>query len=179
MKIMTGVILPTVAALAMAGMAHAADSKQPVTGKETVTLEHVHAVQENGSPAPKHDAACMKELSMPTSKYVGMKVTSEYTVNPSSMMMSAKSMLPSPMATQPLELTVDLSPLGIEGVYAFGAFKPNVLPQDYVYFTIDKDFKNPVSTFMIINKGKEYNCVISSSNKAMTKEQRKHLMVKK
>jgi hypothetical protein len=121
----------------------------------------------------------MKELSMPTSEYVGMKVTSEYTVNTSSMMMSAKSMLPSPMATQPLELTVDLSPLGIEGVYAFGAFKPNVLPQDYVYFTIGKDFKNPVSTFMIINKGKEYNCVISSSNKAMSKEERKHLMVKK
>ena len=179
MKIMTGVILPTIAAITMVGMAHAADTKQPVTGKVQVTLDHVHAVQQNGSPAPQHDAACMKELSMPTSKYVGMKVTSEYTVNTSSMMMSAKSMLPSPMATQPLELTVDLSALGIEGVYAFGAFKPNVLPKDYVYFTIGKDFKNPVSTFMIINEGKEYNCVISSSNKAMSKEERSHLMVKK
>lgn len=64
-------------------------------------------------------------------------------------------------------------------MYAFGAFKPAALPQAYIYFTIDKDFKNPVSTFMIINQGKQYNCVISSSNKMMSKEMRGKMMMKK
>lgn len=178
MKIMTGVILPTVAAFVFSGMAQAEDSVKPMTGKAQVTLEHVHAVQENGSPAPQHDAACMTQLSKPESRYVGMKVSSEYTIDTASLKMSAKSMLPSPNTLQPLELTVDLSPLGMAGVYAFGAFKPSALPQDYVYFTIDKDYKNPVSTFMIINKDEKYNCVISSSNQAMSEEQRSHLVVK-
>ncbi|HBU6102582.1 TPA: hypothetical protein MC434_002518, partial [Serratia marcescens] len=93
MKIVTGIILTSVAAFS--GAAYAADA-QPTTGNAEVTLEHVHAVMENGSPAPQHDAACKKELSMPESKYMGMKVKTDYTINSSTMMMSAKSMFPSP-----------------------------------------------------------------------------------
>lgn len=107
-----------------------------------------------------------------------MKVKTDYTINSSTMMMSAKSMFPSPDSMKPMELTVDLSALGLADVYAFGAFKPAALPQAYIYFTIDKDFKNPVSTFMIINQGKQYNCVISSSNKMMSKEMRGKMMMK-
>ncbi|SQI32422.1 Uncharacterised protein [Serratia plymuthica] len=136
MKIMTGVILPTVAALVFSGMAQAADSAKTMTGKALVTLEHVHAVQENGSPAPEHDAACMKQLSKPESKYVGMKVTSEYTIDTTSMMMSAKSMLPSPNTLQPLEITVDLSPLGMAGVYAFGALQTRVLCRRIMFISL-------------------------------------------
>ena len=176
MKIVTGIILTSVAAFS--GAAYAADA-QPTTGNAEVTLEHVHAVIENGSPAPQHDSACKKELSMPESKYIGMKVKTDYTINSSTMMMSAKSMFPSPNDKQPMELTVDLSALGLADVYAFGAFKPAALPQAYIYFTIDKDFKDPVSTFMIINQGKQYNCVISSSNKMMSKEMRGKMMMKK
>ena len=190
MKIVTGIILTSVAAFS--GAAYAADA-QPTTGSAAVThehaageinnfivtLEHVHAVMENGSPAPQHDAACKKELSMPESKYMGMKVKTDYTINSSTMMLSAKSMFPSPDSMKPMELTVDLSALGLADVYAFGAFKPAALPQAYIYFTIDKDFKNPVSTFMIINQGKQYNCVISSSNKMMSKEMRGKMMMKK
>ena len=109
---------------------------------------------------------------------MGMKVKTDYTINSSTMMMSAKSMFPSPDSMKPMELTVDLSALGLADVYAFGAFKPAALPQAYIYFTIDKDFKNPVSTFMIINQGKQYNCVISSSNKMMSKEMRGKMMMK-
>ena len=109
---------------------------------------------------------------------MGMKVKTDYTINSSTMMMSAKSMFPSPDSMKPMELTVDLSALGPADVYAFGAFKPAALPQAYIYFTIDKDFKNPVSTFMIINQGKQYNCVISSSNKMMSKEMRGKMMMK-
>lgn len=176
MKIVTGIILTSV--VAFSGAAYAADA-QPSTGNAEVTLEHVHAVMENGSPVPQHDAACQKELSMPESKYIGMKVKTDYTINSSTMMMSAKSMFPSPDSMKPMELTVDLSALGLADIYAFGAFKPAALPQAYIYFTIDKDFKNPVSTFMIINQGKQYNCVISSSNKMMSKEMRDKMMMKK
>ncbi|WP_406903369.1 hypothetical protein [Serratia marcescens] len=176
MKIVTGIILTSVAAFS--GAAYAADA-QPTTGSAAVMLEHVHAVMENGSPAPQHDAACKKELSMPESKYIGMKVKTDYTINSSTMMMSAKSMFPSPDSMKPMELTVDLSALGLADVYAFGAFKPAALPQAYIYFTIDKNFKDPVSTFMIINQGKQYNCVISSSNKMMSEEMRGKMMMKK
>ncbi|EMF07018.1 hypothetical protein [Serratia marcescens] len=176
MKIVTGIIFTSVAAFS--GAAYAADA-QPTTGNAEVTLEHVHAVMENGSPAQQHDAACKKELSMPESKYMGMKVKTDYTINSSTMMMSAKSMFPSPDSMKPMELTVDLSALGLADIYAFGAFKPVALPQAYIYFTIDKDFKSPVSTFMIINQGKQYNCVISSSNKMMSKEMRGKMMMKK
>lgn len=105
MKIVTGIILTSVAAFS--GAAYAADA-QPTTGNAEVMLEHVHAVMENGSPAPQHDAACQKELSMPESKYMGMKVKTDYTINSSTMMMSAKSMFPSPDSMKPMELTVDL-----------------------------------------------------------------------
>lgn len=57
MKIVTGIILTSVAAFS--GAAYAADA-QPTTGNAEVTLEHVHAVMENGSPAPQHDAACKR-----------------------------------------------------------------------------------------------------------------------
>ena len=43
---------------------------------------------------------------------MGMKVKTDYTINSSTMMMSAKSMFPSPDSMKPMELTVDLSALG-------------------------------------------------------------------
>lgn len=49
MKIVTGIILTSVAAFS--GAAYAADA-QPTTGSAAVTLEHVHAVMENGSTTP-------------------------------------------------------------------------------------------------------------------------------
>ena len=39
---------------------------------------------------------------------MGMKVKTDYTINSSTMMMSAKSMFPSPDSMKPMELTVDL-----------------------------------------------------------------------
>lgn len=133
------------------------------TGTATVKLQYVHAVTQTGTPAPKHDAACKKQLSDPNSKFVGMPVKTDYSIDPKTLMMSAESMFPSPVATQPLELTVKMNPLGIKGVYSFGAFKPAELPNAYVLFSISEKFTNPVSKFLIINADKDYNCVISSS----------------
>jgi hypothetical protein len=136
----------------------------PVTGKVTVKLEFVRAVKDNGSPDPAHDKACIDQLSQPTSKYVGMPVNTSYSIDPKTLIESATSTFPSPNATKPIELSAKLSPLGVAGVYAFGAFKPPALPDAYVLFQIGIDFKNPVSTFLVLNPSSTgYNCSISSA----------------
>ncbi|MEQ9885038.1 hypothetical protein [Pectobacterium zantedeschiae] len=167
------------AALVMSGFAQADDMTKAHTGKEQVELKHIHAVLQNGTSSPQHDAMCEKQLNMPESKYVGMKVTTEYNINTQSMMMSAKSMFPSPHSTQPMELTADLSALGLSDSYSFGAFRPSVLPDSYIIFSVDKQMKNPVSTFMIINKNETYNCVISSSMHGLSKDEMKSIEMKK
>jgi len=153
--IAAGFSLPAAAADQAGGDAH--------TGSATVKLQYVHGVHQNGTIDPKHDAACKKQLSEVTSKFAGMPVKTDYSIDPKTLTMSAKSMFPSPVATQPLELTVNLNPLGIKGVYAFGAFHPAELPDAYVLFSISEKFANPVSTFLIVNAKKDYNCVISST----------------
>lgn len=151
--------LPTVAA----GKTGTADH----TGKAMVKLRYVHAVQNNGSPAPAHDAACKKQLSAHTSRFVGMPVTTTYSINTTTLIMSAMSHFPSPIATQPLMLSAELHPLGIAGTYAFGAFRPPALKNGYVLFSVNEKFASPVSTFLIFGpKDAAYNCVISSSKKA-------------
>ncbi|MCL6408778.1 hypothetical protein EXT70_24520, partial [Dickeya dadantii] len=65
------------AALVISGFAQADDMAKAHTGKEQLELKHVHAVLQNGTPSPQHDAMCEKQLNMPESKYVGMKVTTE------------------------------------------------------------------------------------------------------
>jgi hypothetical protein len=153
--IAAGVALPAAAADQMSADAH--------TGTAKVKLQYVHGVHQDGSPDPKHDAACKKQLSDMKSKFVGMPVATEYSIDTRTLTMSAKSMYPSPVATQPLEFITTLSPLGIKTVYAFGAFRPGELKNAYVLFSISEKFTNPVSTFLIINVDKDYNCVISSS----------------
>lgn len=135
------------------------------TGTATVKLEHVYAVKQTGSADPAHDAACKKQLSMPGSKYVGMPVKTKYSIDPKTLIMSATSSFPSPVATQPLELNVDLNALGIAGSYSFGAFRPSVLPGAYaVLFSTSLKYTDAKSTFVVFGpKDQEYNCVISSA----------------
>ncbi len=132
-------------------------------GSATVKLQYVHGVHKNGTADPKHDAACKKQLSEITSKFVGMPVKTEYSIDPKTLKMSAESTFPSPVATQTLELTAQLNPLGIKGVYALGAFRPAALPDAYVLFSVSEKFTGAKSTFMIINTKQDYNCVISSA----------------
>jgi hypothetical protein len=82
--------------------------------------------------------------------------------------MSAASVLPSPQSKTPLELTVPLSALGVAGQYAFGAFRPPVLPNTYVLFSIDLNFKAPKSSVLVLNNDKDYNCLVSSDPKAFS-----------
>lgn len=146
--------------LAVAGAAFAA----PVKGTAKVQLKHVFATLQNGQidTKPEDIAACRKQVSSPSSRYLGITVTTRYSVDPQSLIMSAESTLPSPQATKPLMLTIKLNPLGIAGEYAFGAFRPSALPDTYVLFSMGTDFKGAKSSILVLNEGKEYNCLVSS-----------------
>jgi len=138
-----------------------------VDGKVKVNLNYVRAVLPNGSPDPAHDKDCTDQLKQPSSRYVGMPVSTSYSIDPKTLIESATSMFPSPVSTKPVELSAKLSPLGLAGVYAFGAFRPPALPEAYVLFQVGLDFKNPVSTFLVLNSSSVgYNCSISSSKSA-------------
>jgi hypothetical protein len=127
-------------------------------------LTHVFATLQTGQPdnKPEDNAACRKQVSAPDSRYLGITVTSQYSIDAQTMIMTASSSLPSPQATKPLQLTVKLSPLGIAGQYAFGAFRPPALPNNYLLFSIGLDFKGAKSSVLVLNKGKEYNCLVTS-----------------
>lgn len=134
------------------------------TGTAKVKLQYVYGLQQNGSPDPAHNAACKTQLA----RFLGMPVTTQYEINTKSLMMSAKSIFPSPVKTQPLELSVDLNALGLAGNYSFGTFRPSVLPEAYaVLFSISKKFTAPKSSFIFFGpKDQQYNCLISSAKNA-------------
>jgi hypothetical protein len=152
------------ASLVLPAAAEEAANANPHTGKATVKLEYVHAVQENGSLDPAHNAACQKQVS----NFIGLPVTSTYSIDTQSLKMSANSAFPSPNKIEPLELKVDLPPLGIANIYAFGTFRPPVLKQAYgILFSVSTKYDSPNSTFILFGpKGENYNCVISSSKDA-------------
>lgn len=147
-------------AMSYAGAAFAA----PVTGTAKVKLTHVFATLQTGQPdkKPEDIAACRKQVSSPGSRYLGITVSTRYSIDAQTMIMSASSMLPSPQATKPVMLTIKLSPLGIAGQYAFGAFRPSALPNNYVLFSIGTDFKGAKSSILVLNEGKDYNCLVTS-----------------
>lgn len=145
-----------------------ATTAEPNTGSASVVLKHVKAVLPTGAPAPGQDAACTKQLSAVTSKYVGLTVKTKYSINTQTLIMSAQSSFASPVSTQPLQLTVPMHPLGLSSNYSFGAFRPAQLNNAYVLFSISKQFTNPQSTFLVINQSLPYNCVISSNSQTLS-----------
>jgi len=153
-------LLASIALSLTAGAAFAA----PVIGTAKVQLKHVFATLQTGQrdSKPEDEAACRKQVSSPNSRYLGITVTTRYSVDPKSLIMSASSSLPSPQATKPIMLTIKLAPLGIEGQYAFGAFRPSAMPDTYVLFSMGTDFKGAKSSILVLNEGKEYNCLVTS-----------------
>jgi len=160
----TAIFAASVFAAGYAMPVAAATGEKTRTGMNTLKLQYIYAVQQNGSADPIHDAACKKLLSESSSRFIGMPVTTRYAIDAKSLMMSAESGFPSPHATEPLELNVKLNPLGIRGTYAFGAFRSAALPDAYVLFSISENFASPVSSFLVFGpKDQRYNCVISSA----------------
>ncbi len=137
----------------------------PVTGTDKVTLTHVFATLQTGQQDknPEDIAACREQVSAPSSKYLGVTVTTKYSIDVQSKIMSASSSLASPVATQPLMLTVPLAPLGLSGEYGFGAFRPSALPNAYLLFSVGLDFKKPTSSVLVLNSDKNYNCLVTSN----------------
>ena len=157
--------LPVCGVLSLAAMAYAgAAVAAPVTGTAKVRLTHVFATLQNGQvdQKPEDIAACRKQVSSPNSRYLGITVSTRYSVDPQSLIMSASSSLPSPVATKPIVLTIKLAPLGIAGEYAFGAFRPAALPDTYVLYSMGTDFKGAKSSILVLNEGKDYNCLVTS-----------------
>lgn len=128
-------------------------------GEATVKLQHVKAVHQNGSAYAEKDKACEQELSSGSTKYVGLEVTTTYTINPDTMMMSAVSEIKSPTPEK-----VNLNALGIDGGYSFGNFSAT----RYVTFNISKTFTDPASSILVINSGKDYNCAVLSNHNALS-----------
>lgn len=152
-------------ALSLSAVAFAsAATAAPVTGTAKVKLTHVSATLQNGQPdtKPEDIAACKKQVSAPNAHYLGTTISTHYSVDPKTLIMSAFSKFPSPQGTKPVMLTIKLSPLGIAGEYAFGAFRPTELPDTYVLFSMGTDFKGAKSSILVLNEGKEYNCLVSS-----------------
>ncbi|MBE1162032.1 hypothetical protein [Dyella acidiphila] len=158
--------MASLAAMSYAGAAVAA----PVTGTAKVQLRYVSATLQNGQQdqKPEDVAACRKQVSSIDSRYLGVTVTTRYSVDVKTLIMSASSSLPSPVATKPLILTISLSPLGIAGQYAFGAFRPAALPNTYVLYLMGLDFKAPRSSVLVLNQGKAFNCLVSSDPSPLT-----------
>ena len=138
-------------------------SAEEVKGKETLILSHIHATQPNGTAFPEHDADCKRELALSTSKFTDLSVTTDYSIDATSLIMSAHSTFAAPDTSKGGQVKVGLSALGVAENYSFGAFKPAELPNAYVIFSIEKDFKNAVSSILVLNQNKPYNCAISSS----------------
>lgn len=147
-------------AISYCGAAFAA----PVTRSAKVRLTHVFATLQTGQPdqKPEDIAACRKQVSSANSRYLGITVSTQYSIDAQTLIMSATSMLPSPQAIRPALLTIELPPLGIAGQYAFGVFRPSALPNNYVLFSIGTRFKGAKSSILVLNKGKAYNCLVTS-----------------
>jgi hypothetical protein len=90
-------------------------------------------------------------------------VATDYSIDSKTLIMSASSKMPSPQRTTPLALTIPLSALGISGQYAFGAFRPSELPNTYVLFSINTEFKMPESSILVLNEGEKFNCLVTSN----------------
>lgn len=145
------------AMIASAGLAAALMAAPAVaddhTGDVTLELQSISAMNETGQPDPSRDADCQSAYG----DWIGQSVTTEYEINPESMMMSATS------TVQGSE--VDLFPLGIQGIYAFMSDGvPAALEEAHVIrvlFQISMGFDHPESRVMT-TLDDTTNCLIES-----------------
>lgn len=132
-----------------------ASAFQDHKGKANVTLKTIKALSQSGSPDPSHDKDCKAKFG----NLLGKNVTTTYTINPKTLMMSATSTFEGK--------DYQLNALGLAGQYAFGVFKPSSdLPLYAVLFKISLQFTNP-SSDLILNLNEQTNCLVSSSPKGV------------
>jgi len=134
----------------VAGLAGAAEQ----TGTDTVTLSSAAGLQATGAPAPSMDAACKNKYG----KYLGEKVTTQYKIDPKTLLMSASSTFKA--------VPTPLFPMGISTGYYFMS---DGIPQPLkdlglmrIIFSVDKTFKNPASKLMFPLGIEKFNCLLAS-----------------
>lgn len=150
-------------AFSLIALSHAdAAVAAPAAGTAAARLSHVFATSRAGQPDPKNTGACSLQVTAPDSRYLGVLVTTNYWIDARSQIMSASSSLPSPHSTQRLGYTIRLSALGLANQYAFAAFRPAALPDAYVLFSIAPDFKTSTSAVLVLNRDKDYNCLVTN-----------------
>jgi hypothetical protein len=122
-------------------------------GDVTLMLTRISALDQTGQPAPASNEACQAEFGM----WLGQTVTSNYTINPDTMMMSAVSTIS--------DVDVRLFPLGIQGIYAFmsDGVPPPLAEQRIirVLFQISIGYDHPESRIMT-SLNDTVNCLIES-----------------
>ncbi len=142
----------TIAGLAAALLAAPAMADDH-TGDVTLELQSISAVNETGQPDPSRDADCQSAYG----DWIGQSVTTEYRIDPQSMMMSASSTVQG--------TPVDLFPLGIQGIYAFMSDGvPVALEEEHVFrvmFQISIGYDHPESRVMTMLDD-TINCLIES-----------------
>ncbi len=127
-------------------------SAEERSGSETVELTHLFAVQNSGTGEPSKDEACKAKHG----SRLGSKITSKYSINTESLIMSAES--------EVFSVPVELHPMGITGIYAFmsdgvgGLEKEGV---ERVIFSISAKFDNPDIDIMM-GLDENYNCILSN-----------------
>lgn len=138
----------------------APSANKTITATERLTLRYVSAIQTNGAALPSADNECKTWLSSENNHYMNLKVATTYSVNAGNERMSATSSFQSPDKKIADDVAMPLTSLGFEDKYGFAA----ITATHYYLFTVDKNFKNPVSTFILLNPNQDYHCAISSQS---------------
>lgn len=131
-----------------------------ITSTARVTLNYTSAIHPNGAAYPQKDQDCAHQLANADSHYHKLKVATTYSINAATNRMSATSSFKSPDNSSSDNVAIPLMPLHFKDKFGFGAFTAT----HYYLFTLDKNFTNPLSAFVIINANQEFNCVISSQS---------------
>ena len=148
---------------------------EPVTGTANVKLNYVFAILKTGEadPKPEDTAVCKGQVSTLGSRYLGLLVTTVYSIDTKSTKMGAVSSMQSPYGTHHT-LKIPLHALAADGgpgEYAFGATHPSALPRDNVFFSIiEPGSKAAISSVTVFNNNKDYNCLVTSDPKPFNNE---------
>ena len=135
-------------------------STKTITSTARVTLNYTSAIHRNGAAYPQKDKECAHHFSNNNSYYQGLTVATTYSINAATDRMTATTSFKSPNKSVGENTAIPLMPLHFEDKYGFAAFTAT----HHYLFTLDKNFKNPISAFVIINANQDFNCVISSQS---------------
>jgi len=145
-------MLFAVSALFVMGAARVYSDGSDHEGRVTLTLRSINALNQSGSPDSAHDKDCRARFI----NLIHQKVTTHYDIDTQTMIMSATSTFQ--------DKPYDLHALGINGKYAFAAFRPSSdLPLNAVLFDISNKFTEPSSS-LTLRLNDQIQCLLRSEH---------------